>query len=238
MIARRHAAAAGVLACLGAAQAAPAHGPPIPPEQLRVPKGNLIPKADRESYLSRVTAVSPAVPGLRARILGHQELLELAWRGAVPLVVVGRQGEPMFRIGRAGVEVNRHSPTAWESAERFARLRVPDYASARAWPRWERLAGPGPWRWNEHRSQWMTAKRPSAVGDGATRRKIQDWTVPVRIGDRTVRISGTLEWLPNADALREQRSEVSNPLLSLAIVLGALGLGAAVGVVLRDRPRT
>ena len=215
-----------------------AHGPPVAPEQLRVPKGNLIPKADRDSYVSRVTAVSPRVPGLRARVLGHQELLELTWRGAAPLVVVGRQGEPMFRVGRGGVEVNRHSPTAWESAERFARLRVPDYASPRAVPRWEPLAGPGPWRWNEHRAQWMTAKRPAVVGDGATRRRIADWTVPVRIRDRTVRISGTLEWLPDAHAAREQRTGgETSPLLSLAIVLAAMAVGAVVGVGVRDRPR-
>ena len=229
--------AAGLLATLGVAAAAPAHGPPVPADLRPVPRHDLIPARDRESYISRVTAVSPRVPGLRARVLGHQDLLELTWRGAAPAVVVGTQGEPMFRIGRAGVEVNRHSPTAWRSAERYGRLRVPDYASPRAVPRWERLAGPGPWRWNEHRAQWMTARRPQVVGDGTARRRIAGWTVPVRIGDRTVRIKGTLEWIPEAGALRAERSHVSSPLLSLATVLAALALGAAVGVRLRDRPR-
>ena len=226
---------AGTLACLGAAPGALAHGPPAPPEQTRVPRGNLIPAADRESYLSRVTSVSPRMPGLRARVLGHQDLLEVTWRGATPAVVLGAEGEPMFRLGPGGVEVNRHSPTAWKSAERFGRLRVPEYARPLAAPRWELLAKPGPWRWSEHRVQWMTGKRPTVVGDGTARRKIQDWTVPVRVGERTVRINGKLEWLPNPDALREQRSEVSSPLLSLAIVLGALGFGAFVGMVVRDR---
>ncbi|HVE67715.1 MAG TPA: hypothetical protein VNB64_03945 [Solirubrobacteraceae bacterium] len=237
MTARRPAVAAAIVGALGAAAAAPAHGPPVPADLREVPRGHLIPASDRESYFSRVTTVSPAVPGLRARILGHQDLLELTWRGAVPAVVVGTEGEPMFRIGRAGVEVNRHSPTAWRSAERYGRLRVPDYASPRAAPRWEHLAGPGPWRWNEHRAQWMTARRPTAVGDGTRRRRIARWTVPVRIGERTVRVRGTLEWVPDAAALRAQRSEDSSPALSLALVLAAMAVGAAVGVRLRDRPR-
>jgi hypothetical protein len=229
-------AAAGLLACLGGAHATFAHGPPIPPELLRVPKGNLIPKGDRESYFSRVTSVSPRVAGLQVRMLGHQELLELTWRGRTPLVVVGGEGEPMFRIGRGGVEVNRHSPSAWRSAERFGRLRVPDYASPRAVPLWEPLAGPGPWRWNEHRAQWMTAKRPAVVGDGGTRRKIHDWTVPVRIGRRPVRISGTLEWVPAAKPRSDGGSQASSPLLWGAFLLAMLGLGAARAVKLRGRP--
>jgi len=232
--ARRRAAAAAVLACLGAAPAAPAHGPPPPPEEVKVPQGDLIPESDRESYLSRVTSVSPAVPGLRARILGHQDLLELTWRGARPLLVLGAQGEPMFRLGRRGVEVNRHSPTAWSSTERYGRLRVPDYAHPRAAPRWQALAGPGPWRWSEHRAQWMTGRRPRAVGDGAARRRIRAWTVPLRAGDRTVRIRGTLEWIPNPAAARAPRTDSSSPLLSLAILLAAMSLGAAAGARLRD----
>ncbi len=233
---RRSAAAAGAVAWLATGALASAHGPP-PPKTGPIPRNDLIPARDRESYFSRVTRVEPTVPGLRVRMLGHQDLLELRWTGRQPLVVLGTLGEPMFRLGPAGVEVNRHSPTAWRSAERYARVRVPAFARPRTAPRWERLAEPGPWRWNEHRAQWMTRARPAVVGEGGARRTIRRWSVPVRVGERRVRIAGLLEWIPSADALRDERSEASSPLLSLAIVLGAMGLGAAAGVRLRDRPR-
>lgn len=233
----RRGGAVAALAAAAAAIPAPAgaHGPPLPEGPERIPRHNLIPPQDRPSYHSRVTAVEPALPGLRARILGNQDLLEVVWRGSAPLEILGTGGEPMFRVSRRGVEVNRHSPSAWRSLERFGRVPVPDYADPRLAPRWEQLVGPGPWRWNEHRAQWMRAQRPEVVGDGSRRRKVLDWAVPVRAGSRTARIRGTLRWVPNPEAVREQRSEVSSPLLSLAIVAAAMLLGAAIGAQVRDR---
>jgi hypothetical protein len=237
---RTAAVAIGLAPALVGTPPAWGHAAPLPPETKRspIPRHDLIPPSDRASYHSRVIAIAPPVQGLRARVLGNQELLEVVWEGKRPLVVLGTHGEPVFRLGPAAVEANITSPTTWSFAERFGRLPAPGYARVGVPPFWRTLANPGPWRWYEHRAQWMKRDRPIAVGDGARRRKIFDWAVPVRVDGRLARIRGTLEWLPNPKALRDERSEVSSPLVSLAILFAAMGLGALAGTYLRDRELT
>lgn len=209
---------------------------PQPPRQTApAPRPNLIPKEDRASYLSRVTTIVPPVKGLRAHVLGNQELFEIVWGGRDPLHVLGTRGEPVFHLSPAGVDANLTSPTTWTLAERFGRVPIPSYARFGAEPYWKPMAGPGPWRWYEHRVQWMRGTRPAVVGDGSRRTKIFDWVVPVEVRGQKISIKGTLEWLPNPKPLRDQRSSVSSPLLSAAIVITALALGALAGVYVRDR---
>ncbi len=233
----RHAlgAALAVLLLMPAAAAGhPGARPGPPPNLAGLP--HLIPERDRASYHSQVLVVRPQQAGLKAEVLGTQDTIEIVWKGKTPLVVVGRYGEPMFRLTQAGVEVNERSPTVWQAVERFGRSPVPADADGDAAPRWRQLdSGAGPWRWQDPRIQWRRAARPAAVGDGAQRTRIRRWSIPVRIGDREARVEGALDWIPSAAIVRDQRSHVSEPLLSALVLLVAMALGAWLGVLVRNR---
>ena len=207
--------------------------PPPPPPVMPPPQVEEIPEDDADQYRSRVTAIRPRVPGLRAQVIGRQEKLEITWTGKVPLVVEGSLGEPMLRMSSEGVEANERSPTAILSTERYAQVRLPDSADPKAPPRWRFIASPGPISFYEHRAQWMEADRPEVVGDGARALTIFHWEIPARLGKRSIAIRGALDWLPDAEAIRDQRSEVSSPLLSAAILAAALGAGWLAGIGIR-----
>jgi hypothetical protein len=209
--------------------------PPPPPPVAPAPKVKEIPSADRDRYRSYVVEIRPRVPGLKARIVGGQEKLEVLWTGRTPLVVEGVQGEPMARMSARGIELNERSPSAHLSTERYARVPLPAGTDPGAPPRWRLVATPGPISWFEHRAQWMTASRPHGVGDGARGMTIFHWTVPARLGGRRVEIRGALDWLPDPAAVRDRRSDAETPLLSAAILAAAMALGGAAGVLVRRR---
>lgn len=182
-----------------------------------------------------MTAIAPPIPGLEARIVGGQETIEVVWTGSEPLVVDGTEGEPMLRISAGGIEVNERSPSAWSSSERFGRVELPPGVDPDAPPSWRSVAPGGPFSWYEHRAQWMESQRPGAVGDGESAAKIRDWSVPISVGGRDAAIQGALRWVPPAAVIRDERSQVSSPLLSALVLIAAMSLGALVGVRLRPR---
>jgi hypothetical protein len=203
--------------------------PPVyPPREVEE-----IPAEDEDQYRSYVTAIRPRIPGLKARIIGNQEKLELRWTGRRPLIVEGSQGEPMARMNSNGIFVNELSPTAHLSTERYGRAPLPVNADPSAEPEWRLIETPGPISWYEHRAQWMEAERPAIVGDGARGVTIFHWKVPARLGGREISIRGALDWVPDPAAIREQQSDVSSPLLSAAFLIMAAGLGWLAGVGVR-----
>lgn len=229
-------AVALVLAALGSASPAAAHPEPSAGGAgARPARPSLIPPEDQARYRSEVTALTPPIPGLEARIVGGQEKLEVTWTGPEPLVVEGTDGEPMLRLTQAEVEVNERSPSAWSSSERFGRVELPADVDPDARPRWRSLGPGGRFSWYEHRAQWMRAARPAEVTDPASPTTISDWSVPIRVGDQSASIGGTLRWVPDPSAIREKRSEVSSPLLSALILIAAMAVGALIGLRLRPR---
>jgi hypothetical protein len=232
------ATAGGALSLVALVVPPPALGHPAkppPPPVYPPPEVEEIPPEDEDQYRSDVTAIRPRIPGLRARIVGNQEKLEVTWTGERPLVVEGSQGEPMARMSSKGIFLNELSPTAYLSTERYARASLPVTADPRAEPRWRLIETPGPISWYEHRAQWMEAERPAIVGEGARGVTIFHWEVPARLGGREITIRGALDWVPDPAAIREQRSDVSSPLLSAAILIAAGSFGWLAGVRVRRR---
>jgi len=224
-------AAAGLVSGAGPAGAHPA-GPPTPPPAPPVAVEE-IPAEDVDRYRSHVTAIDPPLGGLEARILDGQEKFEISWTGQTPLVVEGYGGEPMIRRSAAGVEVNRRSPSAYLSGDRYAAVSLPEQADAAAVPSWQPLDDAGSISWYDHRAHWISPERPEIVGDGTEGVTIFHWRIPARLGSRDVVIRGGLDWLP--DAVRAERSGGSDPLLAAGLLAGAAALGAAAGFELRRR---
>ncbi len=222
-------------ACLLSPPAAGHPATPPPPPAYPPQEAEEIPEEDEERYRSRVTAIKPPVRGLRARIVGNQEKLEVTWTGEPALVVMGTQGEPMVRMSARGIDINERSPSAYLSAERYARVTLPVAADPRAPPRWRRIESPGSMSWYDHRAQWMRTERPEIVGEGDRPVTIFHWRVPARLGERRIVIEGALDWVPDPSAIRAERSRASSPLLSAAILSVALAAGWLGGMHLRRR---
>ncbi len=230
--------ASSVLLVFAGFGVSPAHAhdanPPPPPDKPATDP-DPIPEDDAGLYHSRITAIKPPVPGLEARIIGGDERIEMTYTGRVPLVIEGTQGEPMIRLSTAGVEVNTRSPSVYLSSARYAELGVPAEADAAAAPRWQLLDSPGSFAWYEHRSHWMQSDRPPIVGDGSEPVTIFHWNVQAQLGSQPVTVIGVLDWIPDPDAVRAERSEVKGELLTALILAVAMAIGAGIGVLVRGR---
>ncbi len=230
--------ASAVLLAFATLDISPAHAHPAkPPPPPATPPADVdeIPEDDAALYHSRVTATKPEVPGLSAQILGGDERLEVGWTGQPPLVIIGTQGEPMIRLSSAGVEINELSPSVFLSGERYAQVPLPANVDPAAAPRWRRIDSAGPFSWYEHRAHWLDDERPAIVGDGSEPVTIFHWKVPALLGERPIRLVGALDWVPDPGAIRAERSSSSGELLTAAILLAAMALGAGVGVLYRRR---
>lgn len=144
----------------------------------------------------------PEVDGLEWRVLGGDAYLQLENRSpSVTVTVLGYQLEPYLRIGPDGVEENVRSPATYLNADRYARVRLPPEADARAEPRWRRVADEPSWAWRDHRMQWMGASDPPpAAAAPGQEHLLAEWTVPLEIDGRSAGLAGTLRWVPPSPA--------------------------------------
>ena len=149
------------------------------------------------NYRSQIRAITPALPGLEARVLNYDDRIELDYEGARALVVEGYRGEPYLRFLPDGqVEVNRRSPAAYLNEDRFAEVEVPGQADHRAPPEWQVVARNGRYDWHDHRIHWMSeASDPPQLTDRAKRTPIFDWRIPMAAGGREIDVRGSLTWM-------------------------------------------
>lgn len=147
-------------------------------------------------YRSRITRITPRIPGLEIELVEAGGRVELTNRTSREAVVLGYEGEPYLRIGRDGVFRNRNSPATYLNARRSGGDEVPARATAEASPSWERI-GDGPTaRWHDHRMHWM-APRPPGVREAPEReQRLAEWLVPVDLGARRVEVRGDITYVP------------------------------------------
>jgi hypothetical protein len=149
------------------------------------------------NYRSEVRAVAPALPGLEAHVLNHDDRIELVYDGERPLVVEGYRDEPYLRFSPGGlVEVNRRSPAAYLNEDRFANVELPARADHEAAPAWAPVAQNGRYDWHDHRIHWMSeGTLPPQIEDEGERTKVFDWDIPMASAGQAVAVQGTLTWL-------------------------------------------
>jgi hypothetical protein len=183
------------------------------------------------NYRSEVRAIAPALPGLDARVLNHDDAIELEYEGERPLVVEGYRGEPYLRFSPGGlVEVNRRSPAAYLNEDRFAQVELPARADHEAPPEWAEVARNGRYDWHDHRIHWMSeSSDPPQIEDEAERTKIFDWDIPMASAGRQLAVQGTLTWLGKDDG--------GFP-VAAGLSLGAALMGGGLLVVLVRRRRS
>jgi hypothetical protein len=184
------------------------------------------------NYRSVVDRVTPPVPGLQVQVLSYDDRLLLTNRSGRTVVIDGYEGEPYARLLPDGtVQVNRRSPAAYLNEERFGGVPTPPSARADAPPQWQVLDRTGRFEWHDHRMHWMVkGTLPPGIVREQRRQKVFDYRIPLRVGDRSGAILGTLWWVGSPSGFPLPAA------LSLA-ALAALGAGLVV-VVRRRRART
>ena len=183
------------------------------------------------NYRSAVRTIAPALPGLEAQILNHDDRIEVVYEGERPLVIEGYRDEPYLRFSPDGlVEVNRRSPAAYLNEDRFAQVELPGRADHRARPSWAPVAENGRYDWHDHRVHWMSeATMPPQIEDEGERTKIFDWEIPMAFAGRPAAVRGTLTWVGE--------EEGGFP-VAAGLSLGGALIGGALLVVLVRRRRS
>jgi hypothetical protein len=178
------------------------------------------------NFTSKITSVSPAVKGLSVAVLNHDDRLELINRTGRTVLIKGYQGEPYIRILADGtVAVNHNSPAFYLNEDRFGNSEVPATARPGAAPDWQAVDKTGRYDWHDHRIHYMSKGLPNQVKDKKARTKIFDWRVPIVVGSRPGRLTGTLFWDPASSAVP----------VGAIVALALFGAVAVVVVVLRRR---
>jgi hypothetical protein len=185
------------------------------------------------NYESEVRSIAPALPGLDAEVLNHDDRIQVVYDGDRPLVVEGYRDEPYLRFSPGGrVEVNRRSPAAYLNEDRFAKVELPARADHEAAPIWEPIAENGRYDWHDHRIHWMgEGTLPPQVKDEGERTKVFDWDIPMAAAGEPVAVRGTLTWLGEEEGGFPVAAAIS---LGVALIAGT----ALVVVVRRRRARS
>ena len=151
------------------------------------------------NYETVITSVRPKPDGLRVRSVDLSSQMELQNHTGRTVIVLGYEDEPYLRIDRRGVYINMRSPAAYLNVSRSGDNEVPPRADAEAPPRWVRSSGGLTARWHDHRAHWMATDDPPAVRTDPERRHvvIDDWQIPMTVGERRVLVTGDLTWSPS-----------------------------------------
>jgi hypothetical protein len=182
------------------------------------------------NYRSVIRTVSPKPRGLELQVLGFDNQLQMINRTGTAVVIDGYQGEPYARLLADGtVQQNRLSPATYLNDDRFAQVKVPSYANAKARPEWQTVDHSGRFIWHDHRMHWMGRGLPPKVHDKGRRTKIFDYRIPLEVAQKPGAIRGELFWVGRPSGF---------PLPAL-ISLVAVALIGIVGVlVIRRRRRS
>ena len=162
---------------------------------------------DATNFLSTIQGVSKAGPdgepaeearvaGVGWRVIAGDAMLEVTNTSSQELTIPGYEGEPYLRISKQGVYRNENSPATYLNEDRFG-AEVPEEASAKADPKWEKISDDSNYYWHEHRIHWMSASLPPQVAsDQGSERVIFDWIVPFLMDQESFVLSGQLKWIP------------------------------------------
>jgi hypothetical protein len=180
----------------------------IPLAPAHLGSGDSVQPRDTESVIESVVPVLPA--GVTVQIVGFDTFVRLSALGHA-VMVPGYEDEPYIKIESDGdVFVNDGSATAVLNGDRYGNVDLRNFVRT-AEPEWRRVATNGEMMWHDHRSHWMSPKRPAVIDEKGT---VQDFVIPITIDGQVTQIAGAMY-------LRGKAS-------SAWWLLGALGVVGAV----------
>jgi hypothetical protein len=184
------------------------------------------------NYRSVLRAVTPAVPGLQVQVLGYDNQMQLVNRSGRPVTIFGYQDEPYARVlGDGTVQVNLRSPAYYLDQDVAGTTPVPPSADPREAPQWHTVDKTGRFVWHDHRMHWMAKGLPSQVHDKSVKTKIFDYQIPMTVGAKPGRVTGTLFWVGSPGGVP------TGAIVALVVVV-VLAVGLVVVVRSRRRERS
>jgi hypothetical protein len=169
------------------------------------------------NYRTIVRGIEPPIPGVSVRVVDGGNQLELTNRGARELTLLGYENEPYLRIGPNGVFENERSPSTFSNRSTTAPAQIPAEFSADAQPDWKRISSRPVAVFHDHRAHWSGGADPAAVqrARGTRQTVTPNWQIPIKAGDQTSILSGSIEWVPGPSPW---------PWAAVAVALAALVL--------------
>lgn len=179
---------------------------------------------------SVVKSVTPVTSGITLDVLNRDDRFELTNRSDKAVVIHGYDKEQYARLLPDGtVQVNKRSPAFYLNDDRYADVKVPATAEAKAAPRWSTVDKTGRFQWHDHRMHYMAKGVPSSIKDKSRRQRIFAYEIPIRIGGEPGAIAGTLLWTPQPDG--------GPPVAAIVAFVAIAILGIAAVVITRRRRR-
>ena len=143
------------------------------------------------NYESVITAMTPAVSGIEAEVVGGDSFIKLRAHDAGEVTVLGYEGEPYLRFGANGVvEENSRSPAVVLNQSRYGTT-VGAQSDAKATPEWRVVGTDGEYLWHDHRIHWMVRSAPPQL-NGKSTGKVLDWNIPLLVNGQSAQIQGAL----------------------------------------------
>jgi len=162
-------------------------------------RGRIVYQPLRGAVTARLRGPARPFPDVGVQLApGRVPALFLVNRGAEPVVVTGRAGEPFVRVGPNGAEVNRRSPT-WTDDARAQGQDLTAAAAAvdpAAPPDWVPAGSSPSYSWLELRGLYERERPPRRVVDAGRTVVLRTWTVPLEQAGRSVELRGETVWTP------------------------------------------
>ena len=156
----------------------------------------------QEEVRTVVLGSEPPMPDVSVRtVTSTSTALELVNRGPRTVEVLSGRARPFLRIGPRGVEADVNSTDWYASGNPEGVVNPPPGARVGAAPRWERVARVPAWTWFDHRLHPTRIEVPADAAARSERRRLADWTVPVRYDGRAAEIRGYVEFRPVTGAI-------------------------------------
>lgn len=169
------------------------------------------------NYRTNLKGIAPPIAGVEVRVVDGGNQLQLTNRGPQEVTVLGYQNEPYLRVGPGGVFENETSPSTFSNRSITAPTQIPAEFSANAPPDWRRISSQPVAVFHDHRAHWPGGPDPTAVQRARGTRQIvsPNWQLPIKVGDKTSILSGSIEWIPGPSPW---------PWAAVAVALAALVL--------------
>jgi hypothetical protein len=198
------------------------------------PTGNS--NSDAKYYVSRVTAIEPATPGLEVVVHGAGESVTLTNGTGKTVTVVGYSGEDYLRITSSGVQQNSNSMTAALNKTQ-GKGPLPEKFSSNASKDlpvvWQKVNDTNTFTWNDFRTRWGVDQRPPIVQEHPhSRHQVFAWAIQLKIGKTPALVRGDVTWIGTPVPPRSNLA----PIAFAGILVVAL-LVLLVGLRLRRRRR-
>jgi hypothetical protein len=189
---------------------------------------------DAKYYLSSVTAIEPATPGLEVVVHGSGDSVTMTNRTGKQVIVVGYSGEDFLRFSSSGVDKNVNSLTAaLEQTQGKGPLPKKFDAASKLPTKWQRVSNTNSLAWSDFRTRWGANQRPPIVSKQPhSRHQVFVWAIQLKVGKQATLVRGDVTWIGTP---APARTNLVAKVGVAALILALIGAGLAIGLRRRRR---